>query len=226
MTALVLVLEMLGGVSREWLSPVVPPGNTQPVRAELISSILWTGGLRLIQLGAVLAYAAIARLGLTALNVEPGSWRRGLRWGCGASVTLAVATALAEAAHRMAGGSFLETIVLGGGAAAFSSASSALMYLLIACLVGPVMEEIFFRGLLQQCLRVFAGRVASVLISAAVFAAAHAFVAGGFNPVTHVAGGLLFAFLYEKSKSLFAPLIVHVAGNSAIMFLAYCFAPR
>jgi hypothetical protein len=224
MMALVLALEMLGGVSREWLSPAASPGSAQCLGGEPISAILWTGGLRLIQLGAVLAYLAVGPIGLAALDLELGASKKGLKWGCDASAALAALACLAEAGYRLAGGSFLKTAVLGNGASLPAGFSATLAYLPVACLVGPLMEEIFFRGLLQQLLRGFAGRALSVLISAASFAAAHAFVSGGFNPVTHVVGGLLFAFLYEKSKSLLAPVIVHVAGNSAITLLGYLLA--
>lgn len=224
--ALVLAIEMLGGLAREWLPPASTPVGSHATESELISDILWTGGLRLVQLVAVLIYMVFARLGPGVLNIEPASWKQGLKWGCGASVALAVVTSLIEAGYHLVGGSFLKTEVLGGGTPSFSRASSALLYLLIACLIGPIAEEVFFRGLLQQFLRGVAGRVASVLLSAAIFAAAHAFAAGGFNPITHITGGLLFALLFERAKSLLAPVIVHVAGNSAIMLLAFFWVER
>ena len=40
-------------------------------------------------------------------------------------------------------------------------------------------------------------------------------------PLVQLAGGVIFALAYEYSASLFAPLLVHVAGNFSIYTLPF-----
>ncbi|WP_373498691.1 lysostaphin resistance A-like protein [Desulfococcus sp.] len=86
-------------------------------------------------------------------------------------------------------------------------------------LIGPVAEEIFFRGVLYGYLRRW-GVIPAVAVSTAAFALLHA-GAG----LVQVAGGLLFAAAYEIEGRLAAPLVIHVAGNMAIFALPLVFQP-
>jgi membrane protease YdiL (CAAX protease family) len=79
--------------------------------------------------------------------------------------------------------------------------------------LGPVAEEIFFRGVLYGFLRRW-GILPAVAISTAAFAMSHA-AAGAFQ----VAGGILFAAAYEVEGRLMAPITIHVLGNTAIFSL-------
>lgn len=88
---------------------------------------------------------------------------------------------------------------------------------LLACVVGPVVEEIFFRGMLLTALRKRSSRMAAVLISSGSFAAAHT-NAVGFVPILLL--GCLLAVCYERSGSLWAPIAVHVFHNSLLIGMA------
>ncbi len=85
-------------------------------------------------------------------------------------------------------------------------------------LIAPVAEEIFFRGMVQNCLANLLGRRwAAVLITGTVFGAIHA--GGGDSPQPHVvpalaALGVLLGLLYVRSGSLLAPIVLHALFNA------------
>jgi membrane protease YdiL (CAAX protease family) len=75
----------------------------------------------------------------------------------------------------------------------------------------PVAEEVLFRGVLYGWLRQKRGIAASALISAAVFALAHA------NPQVAVQIffiGAALAYLYERSGSLIPAMVTHMTINA------------
>ncbi|PIQ82305.1 MAG: hypothetical protein COV76_04330 [Candidatus Omnitrophica bacterium CG11_big_fil_rev_8_21_14_0_20_64_10] len=89
---------------------------------------------------------------------------------------------------------------------------------LLVAVVGPVAEELFFRGLLYGWLRSRIGIFRGLLVSAFFFALLHGQVVA-FFPI--LALGLLLGWVYERSGSLAAPIAVHVFHNSGMLFLAF-----
>ncbi len=84
----------------------------------------------------------------------------------------------------------------------------------LACLVGPVAEELFFRGVLYAALRKHASRWLAIAMSGAVFAFVHTNIVG-FLPI--MALGCVLAYLYERTGSLAGPIVVHVLHNTLLM---------
>lgn len=80
-------------------------------------------------------------------------------------------------------------------------------------LIGPVAEEMFFRGILYGYLRRW-GVIPAMAVSTAGFVLLHS-TAG----VTQIAGGILFAAAYETEGRLMTPITIHVAGNTALFAL-------
>ncbi len=87
-------------------------------------------------------------------------------------------------------------------------------HLLATCLHGvlvtPIFEEFFFRGLLYSWLRRHCACAPSVLLSSSLFALAH-----GWTDTTflHFLSGGVFAFSYERTRSLAFPIIAHGTTN-------------
>jgi uncharacterized protein len=91
----------------------------------------------------------------------------------------------------------------------FSGPMAATLVVLIGGLVVPLGEELLFRGLGYGVLRRL-GRVAGVLITAAIFALAH-----GLNVVFAAAFllGVVNAVLYERTGSIWPPAASHATFN-------------
>ncbi|MDX1707211.1 MAG: CPBP family intramembrane glutamic endopeptidase [Desulfobacterales bacterium] len=94
-----------------------------------------------------------------------------------------------------------------------------LAFFLVGVLIGPVAEEIFFRGILYTFFRRWGVPTAAVL-STLLFVLPHSYASGSIMPVTQLIGGLLFAIAYEVEKNLLVPIIIHCLGNLAIFTLA------
>ncbi|MBN1579172.1 MAG: CPBP family intramembrane metalloprotease [Anaerolineae bacterium] len=94
-----------------------------------------------------------------------------------------------------------------------------LLNLVGAGLLVPIAEELYFRGLLYGWFKTRMGFWVRVLASSAIFGLAH------FDSVAVIASsfvlGLVNAIAYEKSKSLWLPIAIHMVTNSAAIVLMY-----
>lgn len=101
---------------------------------------------------------------------------------------------------------------------------TALLIGLTALVIGPIGEELFFRGLLFQSLRRSLGLWPGIGLSSVVFALAHvqATLAGtlllfvAFFPL-----GMFFAWLFDRRRSLLAPIAGHATYNGLSFALLY-----
>ncbi|EIT84409.1 CAAX amino protease [Fictibacillus macauensis ZFHKF-1] len=96
-------------------------------------------------------------------------------------------------------------------------------FLLVTCIIGPIIEEIIFRKIIFGSLYKRMNFFLSAVISALVFAAAHFdFV----HILIYTAMGLTFSFLYVISGRIIVPIIAHVAMNSIVMLINVVFADK
>jgi membrane protease YdiL (CAAX protease family) len=94
---------------------------------------------------------------------------------------------------------------------------ATLLYYLGVMLLFPVLEEIWFRGLLYTPMRRELGRWPAIIILSLLFAFAHS----NAVPVNQFIGGMIFAWAYEKRRTLVAPILLHILGNSALAVLGW-----
>jgi ABC-2 type transport system permease protein len=80
----------------------------------------------------------------------------------------------------------------------------------MALLAAPLFEEFIFRGLIFGGLRRSFGQWPAILVSAAVFAVMHAPIS--MVPVFVL--GVATAWVYERSRSLIAPMLAHATYNA------------
>ena len=97
-----------------------------------------------------------------------------------------------------------------------SAPGQIFIFFLVGGVIGPVWEEIFFRGIIFGFFRRW-GVYAAILISTALFVLPH--YDGRHLPLTQIVGGIVFAIAYEKEKSLMVPVTIHCLGNVAIFSL-------
>ena len=93
-----------------------------------------------------------------------------------------------------------------------------ILSLVVACVIGPAVEELFFRGFLYPALRKYIGRFSTLVVTAALFAALHENWFS-FLPIFFL--GLVLGYLYEKRGSLLSCMTLHMVHNTT--FLIYFF---
>ena len=89
-----------------------------------------------------------------------------------------------------------------------------LYFLLITCLLGPIAEEMVYRGVLMNTFLKDSPWYGDVLLSACVFGYVH--VSSGLTPLaffTYASGGTILALLYRKTHSLYYPILLHILIN-------------
>lgn len=99
-----------------------------------------------------------------------------------------------------------------------SSPLQIIIFFLVGGVIGPVGEEIFFRGIIYGFFRRWGVSVA-ISISTLLFVVSHQ--VGSNLPIIQIVGGVLFAVAYEKEKSLMVPITIHILGNLALFSLTF-----
>ena len=88
------------------------------------------------------------------------------------------------------------------------------LLVVLSCVIGPIAEELFFRGVLFAAVRRRFRRGTAILLSGAAFALIHTNPIG-FLPIMLI--GSLLAYLYERTGSLLSPIAVHILHNTLLM---------
>lgn len=93
-----------------------------------------------------------------------------------------------------------------------------LLIAVFACIIGPLVEELFFRQILLRYLRKSLATWLSVFLVGLAFALTHMHslsLSEWVSAVGYLGGGLVFSIIYVKEKeNIYYPLLVHMLGNS------------
>jgi len=95
--------------------------------------------------------------------------------------------------------------------------SNNLAMIVTVCILGPVLEEMLFRGVILRSFLQQYSRSVSILASAVLFGAFH------LNIYQFVVGfvlGTIAGWLYERSRSLLPCILFHGAYNCAVFWLS------
>ncbi len=93
-----------------------------------------------------------------------------------------------------------------------------ILKVLALVIAGPIVEELIFRGLIYKRLKGYTDVMKAVYISSAIFGIYH------FNLVQGLYGfalGILLCFVYDKYKTIAAPIILHTSANLAALVAMY-----
>ncbi|MEM8673384.1 MAG: CPBP family intramembrane glutamic endopeptidase [Cyanobacteria bacterium P01_G01_bin.67] len=90
---------------------------------------------------------------------------------------------------------------------------SWILFSISALIYAPIMEEIFFRGLIFQKLAIRKGIIQGLSISAILFAAIHF----RFDVIPLFIMGIIASLIYFKTKQLATPIIYHFAYNLIVV---------
>ena len=98
-----------------------------------------------------------------------------------------------------------------------------LLIAVFACIIGPLVEELFFRQLLLHHLQKKLSTWLSILLVGLVFALTHMHnvsLSEWIGAVGYLGGGLAFSIIYVKEKeNIYYPLFVHMLGNSLSLII-------
>ena len=93
-----------------------------------------------------------------------------------------------------------------------------LLIAVFSCIIGPLVEELFFRQLLLHHLQKSLPSWLSILLVGFIFALTHMHnlsLSEWVGAVGYLGGGLAFSIIYVKEKeNIYYPLLVHMLGNS------------
>ena len=92
----------------------------------------------------------------------------------------------------------------------FDNNNNLIITLISAGLIGPIIEELMFRGIIYNELKSKYKNMKAILITTIFFAIIH------FNIIQTLyalAIGFILIFVYEKYKNIKAPIILHMASN-------------
>jgi membrane protease YdiL (CAAX protease family) len=183
-------------ISRGLYDSMIVLGVTRIIETMIIASfvLLWGKGL--------------SSIGLARARIAHGVMR-GLIWSAG----FAVVVALASAVLYLVGIDLLVLLKV----RLPGRLSEILLFLLVGGMVGPMAEELFFRGMLYGFLRRW-GSVVAIVVSTGLFVLAHP-ISQGF-PLPQAVGGIVFALAYEIEGSIMTPIVIHVLGNLVLYTLS------
>ena len=98
-----------------------------------------------------------------------------------------------------------------------------LLIAVFACIIGSIVEELFFRQLLLHHLQKKLSTWLSILLVGLVFALTHMHsvsLSEWIGAVGYLGGGLAFSIIYVKEKeNIYYPLLVHMLGNSLSLII-------
>jgi membrane protease YdiL (CAAX protease family) len=84
-------------------------------------------------------------------------------------------------------------------------------------LIGPILEELLFRGFFYSIIRNLLGVSWAAILSSSFFALVHPLSVSSF--VVQFLHGLVFAWAYQKSRSIWGSVIAHAMNNASYLIL-------
>lgn len=97
------------------------------------------------------------------------------------------------------------------------SVSSFLIAFISAAIISPIYEEVFYRGFLFRWFRTRTNFITASLCSSIIFSIAHI---PTYNVVPVACfTGFVFAYVYEKTESIWPSVFVHGLSNGIMLLL-------
>lgn len=199
--AAIIVVELLMGV-------VFATGVAHPF------IILGTG--RIVETALIIAIVMRMGKGVASIGLNPSEltagFRKGVIWSVGFGIVAGVSFVIAS----FFGFDPLDMIMVQVPA----NVGVMVMYVIISVFIGPVAEEVFFRGIIYGFFRRW-GIIAALVASSLLFILAHSVIRG--VPIPQIVGGIVFALAYEIEGSLVVPITIHILGNMAMLIVSLLF---
>ena len=180
-----------------------------------ISPVIVTCAVRLIEIALIILIVMVWGQGLSSIGLVPSKMVKGLIRGLFWSAGFGIITFFAFIALFLVDinpFALIHTRLPG-------KIGEIILFFLVAGLIGPVAEEVLFRGVIYGFFRRW-GVLVAMILSSVIFVLAHSTLST--IPVPQIVGGIIFAIAYEKEGSLIVPITIHSLGNMAIFTLSLC----
>jgi membrane protease YdiL (CAAX protease family) len=171
------------------------------------------GAARVIDIVLIVLIVVLWGKGLSSIGLEKSGIRKGIIKGLMWSAGFGVVAAIGFLILHLCG---INPFKLFQGNLP-TKPLDIIFWFIIAGVIGPVAEELLFRGVLYGFFRRW-GVLTALVVTTIIFVLLHS--PSGI-PVPQLVGGVVFAIAYEIEKSLMVPIIIHILGNSAIFALSF-----
>lgn len=194
----------------------------QPMYEQWLDNDLYAGTL----MGLTVAITLMIGVYFIALRPRQLSWKEvGVRtfqkndWKLiGLYTTILVIGSIILMLLTMLVGNQLENSKTDAMQANFSM-MSALIAFISAVVISPIYEEIFYRGFMYRFFRNRVGIPSAIVISSLIFTIAHIPTYNAM-PVNFL-GGVIFALAYERTNSIWPPVLIHGLTNAVFVFATF-----
>jgi len=99
-----------------------------------------------------------------------------------------------------------------------SNTRELLVMLLVGSVLAPLVEEMYFRGMVYPVLRKYMGVTWGIIISGIFFGMLHWDL---WRTVPLALGGMVLAYIYERSQTIYAPWLAHGVWNGVMALMVY-----
>ena len=83
-------------------------------------------------------------------------------------------------------------------------------YIVLTVLIGPILEELLFRGIIFNEFKKFNPQMKSILLTSFIFALLHTTI---LQVIYAFALSFMLIYVYQKFKTILAPIIMHITSN-------------
>lgn len=211
-----LSVALAGTAAILWaLAQGVPPGKAKPDQ----TLVLIASGLQALVMFGAVWLLVLRRLGMTWRDI--GFRPAATGWIVGAAFLaiplMPLVSGLTVGFQKLTGRP-VKSPQIGMLAPDGFTWHGAIGLILLAGILIPVMEEVLFRGLLFRWLRKRWSAWPAILTSAVIFGVAH--MIPDTIPGTATIG-ILLAWLYERTGSLWIPVVTHVTYNTLLLLILF-----
>jgi uncharacterized protein len=178
-----------------------------------LNPMMILGAVRLLEIILIIGIVLVWGKGISSMGLAPSTMIHGIKKGVLWSAVFGLVTFFAFWALFLFDINALKMI----HTRLPEKNHEIILFFWVGGIVGPIAEEVFFRGMLYGFFRRW-GILAALLPTTLIFVLAHP-VCPGIS-ATRIVGGLIFAVSYEMEASLMVPITIHILGNLAIFTLS------
>jgi membrane protease YdiL (CAAX protease family) len=192
---------------------IIEGGLWLAASSDISQPMMILGGGRTAEIIVMLGIVIFYGKGLSSIGLAPNKILSGLKKGVVWSAGFGVAAFIAFVVLYAVG---MDPISLIKTSMPLKR-DEVLIFFLVGGVIGPLAEEVFFRGVIYGFFRKW-GVALGLGLSTLIFVLIHPLNQG--FPVTQLVGGILFAVAYEIEGSLLTPFTLHALGNTAIFAIS------